>query len=134
MRKLVGFVAPIFLLATSASAEIFKCSGKGGLVVYQNFRCEFDSLGSAPSTVTTAKLSEPSKGKPTAPTAVAAVTQTVPTEPRVGMSEEQVRTVWGEPVEIIQDEPPSGRVEVWHYGDGRTVQFDHRRRVLSIAR
>lgn len=133
MAKLVGLVAPIFLLAAPASAEIFKCAGKAGLVVYQNFRCELDSLGSAPSTAPTPKMAD-AKSRAAAPTAVAAVTQSVPSEPRVGMTDEQVKTVWGDPVEIIQDEPPSGRVEVWHYGDGRTVQFDHKRRVLSIGR
>ena len=41
----IAWVVVFVALAPPASAEIFKCAGKDGDVVYQNFRCEIDSLG-----------------------------------------------------------------------------------------
>jgi hypothetical protein len=36
---------------------------------------------------------------------------------------------------MTEDEPASGgRVSIWHYADGRSVQFDHKHRVLSVQR
>ncbi len=53
---------------------------------------------------------------------------------RVGMTTEEVKAIWGEPLEMIQDEPASGRVEIWQYAEGRTVQFNHKQRVMSVQR
>jgi hypothetical protein len=49
MWKLVWVVAPLCFMAAPTSAEIFKCAGKDGVVVYQNFPCDVDSLGSLPT-------------------------------------------------------------------------------------
>ena len=49
------------------------------------------------------------------------------------MTGDEVRAIWGEPTEIIQEEPGEGsRFEVWSYGDSRSVRFDRKRRVSSI--
>ena len=58
----------------------------------------------------------------------------VAAEPRRGMTQEQVRAIWGEPQQVIQDEPPSGRVEIWEYAHGRSVRFNNKERVLSVLR
>ena len=49
------------------------------------------------------------------------------------MTSDEVRAIWGEPTEIIQEEPGEGsRFEVWSYGASRSVRFDRKRRVASI--
>src|SRR3982750_3643086 len=95
MRKLVWVFAPLLFAALPVSAEIFKCAGKTGLVVYQNFQCEVDSLGSVASTATKAAATVP-QTKPTG--SPAPVVERV-TEPRVGMRAEEVRAIWGDPTD-----------------------------------
>jgi hypothetical protein len=132
------------LAATASNAEIYSCAGPRSMTVYQNFPCEFTSRGSVPA-------SGSAQTKPSAPTtpgaatvarnATAGNTRTPPavqttvapnTGPRPGMSEDDVRKAWGEPEEIIQDEPPSGRVDIWRYKDGRSVQINRRHRVVAV--
>lgn len=132
MRKWVWVVASLLLAATTSSAEIFKCAGKDSLVVYQNFRCELDSLGSLPSTST--KATAPDQVKPTTLAGATGVAER-PKEPRVGMSVEEVRAIWGEPTDTFNDEPgEGGRTETWAYGADRTVRFDHRSRVIAVSK
>jgi hypothetical protein len=122
-------LVPALCMPSPAPAEIFKCAGKNGADRYQNFPCEIDTLGSLPSGPPTAKPTV----VPTAP--MAATTKVADAgEPRVGMTQSEVRTAWGEPVETFQDELISGRIEVWRYGDNRSVQFDRRHRVLAVQR
>ena len=113
----------VWMIGTPASGEIFRCLTKEGLDRYQNFPCVLDSLGL------------PSPSSP-APATVAAKTSIASSEaarePTVGMSEAQVREIWGEPDEIIQDEPPDGRIEIWRYGEHKSVQFSNKRRVLLV--
>ena len=124
-----------------AAADIFQCVGKNGTDLYQNFPCQFDSLGSLPSSPSSAKTTLPpgdatqAKPKP-APVDVASTGKStaLPTEPRVGMTTEEVKALWGEPEEVIQDEPIGGRIEIWRYGDVRSVQFDRKHRVLAVQR
>jgi hypothetical protein len=141
MAKSLWVLIPALCAAPLASAEIFKCVGKNGTDLYQNFPCQFDSLGSLPSSPPSAKTTSPpsdaSQAKPkAAPVDVASngKSPALPTEPRVGMTTEQVRALWGEPEEIIQDEPIDGRIEIWRYGDVRSVQFDRKQRVLAVQR
>ena len=132
MPRLVWIAASVLVVASQAQAEIFKCAGKDGLVVYQNFRCELDSLGSLPSAPTKA----PTELKP-APPAAAVLASNVdrPTEPRVGMSAEEVRAIWGEPTDTFNEEPgDGGRSETWAYGSNRSVRFDHKSRVIAVTR
>ena len=146
-RLLWLVIASLTLASPSSLAEIFKCKGKDGLTLYQNFSCDVDSLGSLPS-------NQPAAGKP-APAVKSIQADPVPAmsspsvetrrsaapagsppsgEPRVGMTAEDVRTLWGEPVEVLQDEPRSGRVAIWQYADGRVVQINNKQRVISIQR
>src|SRR5438874_12937619 len=134
MPSLVWIFAPLLLGALPASADIFKCAGKTGLVVYQNFQCEVDSLGSLPTTPTktTAAVTQ-AKPTPT-PVSPASVVDRV-TEPRAGMSAEEVRAIWGDPTDTFNEEPgDAGRSEVWAYGSDRSVRFDHKSRVIAVTK
>ena len=136
---LVGMTA--FLAASVVAAEIFKCVAKDRSPLYQNFACSIDSLGSLPSNPPVART--PSiPGTPalekakTGPVNVAsAVKSTYTSEPRIGMTADEVRTLLGEPEEMVDDEPADGgRVSNWRYADGRIVQFDHKHHVLGVQR
>jgi hypothetical protein len=50
------------------------------------------------------------------------------------MRADEVRTLLGEPDDVIEDEPPGGRVSTWRYADGRSVRFDHKHRVSAVTR
>ena len=118
MLKSVCVLFSVLFVASPAYAEVFKCVGKYGEALYQNFPCQFESMGSVP-------VDAPGSKKPPA----------LPAEPRVGMTNDEVRAIWGEPTEIIQEEPGEGsRFEVWSYGDSRSVRFDRKRRVSSVQK
>jgi Domain of unknown function (DUF4124) len=126
MLKSVCVLFFLLFVAPLTSAEVFKCVGKKGEDLYQNFPCQFESGGGMPTDVADTKKS---------PTDVAGPKKSpaAPAEPRVGMTSDEVRTIWGEPTEIIQEEPgDGGRFEVWSYGASRSVRFDRKRRVAAI--
>jgi hypothetical protein len=50
------------------------------------------------------------------------------------MSPDEVRAIWGEPVETIEDEQRQGRIEIWRYGESRSVEFNHKYRVIAVQR
>jgi hypothetical protein len=135
VAKSVGILSCLLLVAPLASAQIFKCVAKDGTDLYQNFPCGIDSIGSmstsAPGEKTGSAQSDPKHAKPDAslPASAAALT-----EPRVGMSREEVKAVWGDPEEIVQDEPANGGVDIWRYADSRSVRFSKRHRVLAVQR
>ena len=126
----------VFLVAPPASAEVFKCIGKKGEDLYQNFPCEFESMGGMPtdaagSKTSTADVRDPKKS----PTDVAGPKKSpaAPAEPRIGMTTEEVRAIWGEPTDTRWEEPGDGDLsEVWSYGASRSVRFDRKRRVAAI--
>ena len=134
------------LASAGAQAEIYACPGKGRITIYQNFPCPFDSLGSMPQATSNpvpssqAPKSAPATSAPAADAARVAVRRdtAVPAnvapagQLRIGSSEDDVRKAWGEPEEVVQDEPPKGRVEIWRYKDGRSVQIDRRHLVVAI--
>lgn len=134
------------LFASAANAEIYTCPGRGGAVTYQNFPCPYSSLGSMPSTATSndvavrspisVKAAESRTGdtaRPAPPRSTAPARNAIVREMRVGMSADDMRKTWGEPEEIVQDEPrKGGTVEIWRYKDGRTVEIDRRHRVIAV--
>ena len=137
-RAIFAVILPAFCAAApSASAEIFKCVAKDGTALYQNFPCEFDSIGWMPSNPqapkTTLMPSDARRAKPTAaPVNVASIAKSADaSEPRIGMTTDEVRAILGEPLEIVQDEPVDGRIEIWRYVD-RTIQFDRAHRVVTL--
>jgi hypothetical protein len=116
MLKSVCVLFSVLFVAPLASAEIFKCVGKIGEVLYQNFPCQFESMGGTPMDAQGPKKSP-----------------AVPAEPRLGMTTEEVRAIWGEPTDTVQEEPgKGGRFEVWSYGVSQSVRFDRRGRVSAI--
>jgi len=140
MSKSMWILVPALCAAPLASAEIFKCAGKNGTDLYQNFPCQFDSLGSLPSSPPSAKTISPpsdaSQAKPkVVPVDVASNARSAKaSEPRMGMSPDEVRAIWGEPVEAVQDELREGRIEIWRYSEARSVQFNHKQRVVAVQR
>jgi hypothetical protein len=132
MPRFIWVAAPFFLFVSQAQAEIFKCTARDGAVLYQNFKCEVDSLGSLPSTPTKAA---PTDSKPLKPASVSVASVDRPAEPRVGMSADEVRAIWGEPTDTFNEEPgDGGRTETWAYGSDRSVRFDHKSRVIAVTK
>lgn len=124
---LLLFVAPL------ASAEIFKCVAKDGLDLYQNFPCQFQSMGwvSMNTGVPTAKLARMPSKQPNANTPAyednaARRSAASQSRLRLGMTKEDVLARWGEPTDSHWEEPGEGeRSEVWSYGNDRSVRFIH---------
>jgi len=152
----------ILFFAPLASAQvIFKCVGKDGTELYQNSACPSGSesqlvlrtdkprTGSVPHRNSAAAEDEPRVETPPAPAATseAPATQLEPridtasppdplvtqSEPRLGMTETEVKAVWGRPAEITMEEAVQGRVDTWSYGDSRSLQFD-RGRLSAVQR
>jgi hypothetical protein len=136
----VAWSLVLTLWAAPTAAEIFKCVGKNGAALYQNFPCHIDSLGSLPANPPGSKTPLPpgdtSDAKPNPASVVVAATGTTARvgEPRIGMTIDEVRALWGEPVETFEEELKEGRTELWRYGDNRSVRFNHKRRVLAVER
>jgi hypothetical protein len=133
----------LLLVAPAANAEIFKCVAKNGTDLYQNFPCDVDSMGSVATTAPHGKPGIP-KGDAkhakedvhvAAGSGVVPAKSTVPpVEPRVGMTADEVRAVWGEATETLWEEPGVGpRSELWLYDHSRFVRFV-RNRVSAIQK
>lgn len=140
-------LVPAFCAVPPASAEIFKCVATDATALYQNFPCEFDSIGWMPSNPqaqkTTLLSPTASQAKPKAapvnvasPLNVASTVKSTDTgEPHNGMTADEVRALLGEPEDVVEDEPGNGgRVSIWRYADGMTIQFDHKHHVLGVQR
>lgn len=123
----IAALAACVALPASAS-QIVKCVGKDGVTTYQNFPCD-QNAGWLPSSVPAGKAPAPpsATAHPDKPSAAASVK---PTTLRPGMTADEVRALLGEPKEMVEDEPRSGRVFIWRYADGRIVQFDVKHRLL----
>jgi len=136
MLKSVCVLFAVLLVAPLASAEVFKCVGKYGEALYQNFPCQFVSMGGTAMDAPGPKeLPADVPGPKKSPTDVSGAKKSpaASAEPRAGMTGDEVKAIWGEPTEIIQEEPGDGsRFEVWSYGASRSVRFDRKRRVSSI--
>jgi hypothetical protein len=139
MLVLLAFV-PMFCVAPPVAAEIFKCVAKNGGLLYQNFPCEFDSIGWVPPTPRGLNVPTPATDRTQAtakamPVSIASAAKwSNATEARVGMTPEEVRAIWGEPMEIVHEETAGSRVEIWRYDDNSSVHFDHRNRVVAVER
>ena len=108
MLKSVCVLFSVLLVAPLASAEVFQCVGKYGEALYQNFPCQFVSMGGMPMDAPGPKESPADvPGAKKLPTDVpgAKKSPAASAAPRAGMTGDEVRAVWGEPTEIIQEEP-----------------------------
>ena len=130
----------VALCATPAAGEIYKCATKKSMPTYQNFPCEFDSLGDLPNASTAAATSSLPRAEGAAgATQVPAVRQgnrthqaPVVSAPRVGMTVDEVRAIWGKPLDTRREELRKGTIETWTYADSRSVAFDRKGRVTGI--
>ena len=127
MARSAAILWLLLLVAPLASAEIFKCVAKGGLDLYQNFPCQFQSMGWVPmnARVPTARSAAM---QPNANTRAHADTgdrsDSSQSRIRLGMTKEDVRARWGEPTDSHWEDPGEGeRSEIWSYGSARSVRF-----------
>ena len=97
--------------------------------IYQNFPCEFDSLGAASLP---ADAAVPLTAPVSTDTGRHASQAAVATAPRVGMTSKEVRAIWGEPLETTREEFVKGDIETWKYADSRSIRFDPKGRVQHI--
>ena len=141
MWKSIWILVLSSFVASLASAEtIFKCAGKDGTDMYQNFPCppELESRVSArtsghpsapsPSGNPLTAQQTPSAPSPMGNSSTAPQISTAPIATGYllpGMTTREVRAVLGEPIEVTQEEVVEGRVETWSYG-ASSVQFDPR--------
>lgn len=141
MRLLTSVCVSLLAVpAVAAHAEIYACTGKTGMTVYQNFTCDTDSIGTTATGTPNNAVPAPSPAnavravlKPVSRQgAVRATTRDGSAEPRIGMSNDEVKALWGEPASSYQDELVDGRVEIWSYGGSRAVRFDPRGRVVLV--
>ena len=136
MLKSVCVLFSVLFVAPLASAEIFKCVGKKGEALYQNFPCQFESMGGMPMDAADPKKSSADVvGAKKSPVEAPGPKKSpaAPAEPRVGMTTEEVRAIWGEPTDTHWEEPGDGDLsELWSYGASRSVRFDRKRRVAAI--
>jgi hypothetical protein len=136
MLKSVCALFSLLFGASLAYAEVFKCVGKNGEALYQNFPCQFESMGGMPTDVADAKKSPTdvaSSKKSTIDVPGPKKSPAAPAEPRIGMTTEEVRAIWGEPTDTRWEEPGDGDLsEIWSYGASRSVRFDRKRRVAAI--
>jgi Domain of unknown function (DUF4124) len=132
MARSVGIFWLLLFVAPLASAEIFKCVGKDGLDLYQNFPCQFESMDQVPLNLQAQKAPSPPTNssqpntKPLAHEATLVGRSGSPKqrEPQLGMTTAEVRAMWGEPTDTRWDEPGEGDLsELWSYGDSRSVRF-----------
>jgi hypothetical protein len=136
MLKSVCALFSLLFGASLASAEVFKCVGRNGEALYQNFPCQFESMGGMPTDVPDPKKSPTDVASPKKSTIDVPgpkKSPAAPAEPRIGMTTEEVRAIWGEPTDTHWEEPGDGDLsEVWSYGASRSVRFDRKRRVAAI--
>jgi hypothetical protein len=129
------------VVSFSLHAEIFKCRKANGTVVYQNFSCELDSIGSsatAPPIAPRAPAVAAPAGAPAAGSDVDDGWNSKPrvtaarSPPTVGMTPRQVRRIsWGEPDKVNYIHTADGRLMTWTYADNHMIHFDARGRVAS---
>jgi hypothetical protein len=132
MLKPVCVLFSVLFVAPLATAEIFKCVGKKGEHLYQNFPCQFESGGGMPMDAPSQK-DAPGPTKSPADVLGSKKSPAAPAEPRIGMTTEEVRAIWGEPTDTHWEEPGDGDLsELWSYGDSRSVRFGPRGRVAAI--
>jgi hypothetical protein len=137
MWKALWIALAASLLAAQASAEIFKCAGKNGTVLLQNFPCQLDSVGWKPDVQNAQASSGTGNTSTVRPNAASleissAGKSSASSGPQIGMTAEEVKALWGEPGNEYYDELVDGRVEIWSYGDSRSVTFDVKRRVSAF--
>jgi hypothetical protein len=130
IARIVIALLSVLSVAAPSSADIFKCTAKGAMPTYQNFPCEFDSLGAVPTAGSSGTASPAAHAGPAGAKSIPATSATIP---RVGMTANEVRKIWGEPLETTREEFVKGQIQTWKYADSRSILFDARGRVKEIS-
>src|SRR4051812_2194569 len=97
-------ILAIALASSSVNAEIFKCPREEGNIIYQNFPCSIDSIGSTataapPKEEPAAQVQRPANKPPEQ------VASGPMVEPRIGMTVKQMKnSTWGQPLDIVKEE------------------------------
>ena len=139
----LGMVVLSVFAAPVQADTIYQCTGKDGAPVLQNLPCESGSevwvQKEAPGALPAAKAmandgaitqrqdsenADASSTPAEAATAEAAPPVNLPSEPALGMSQQQVKAILGEPTSVTREEVVQGRQETWTYGDSHVLQFD----------
>jgi len=142
MLKTFCTLVTLLILSPLATAEIFKCQGENGKTVYQNFRCDIDSIGSqATAAPPPEQKFDPASDFPSRkPAANRAATPEkagpsgVP--PRIGMTKKEVKaSTWGDPIDIVKEEVVEGWTQAWYYdlNKKRSVMFNERGIVTEVT-
>ena len=105
---IASILAPALCATTPASAEIFKCFAKDKTPIYQNFPCQFNSNPEVTKLAFVPPAATPAKPKAPPVNVAVPVKQPDPAEPSIGMAQDEIRALLGEPLEIVQDEPSVG--------------------------
>jgi len=121
-------------VAPPLAAEIFKCTGKDAMPRYQNFPCELDSISWTPTPRAVANAPLPPATKNPPGSVASATMWTNATKPQAGMTPDELRAIWGDPMETVHEETSAGRVEIWRYDDNSTVRFDAGNRIIAVER
>ena len=64
MLKSVCVLFSVLFVTPLAFAEIFKCVGKNGEALYQNFPCQFESISGTPTDAPPAQRNHPRMSRP----------------------------------------------------------------------
>lgn len=141
LRSLPLVLSLALAFTPRAYAEIFKCAGHRNVPTYQNFPCEFDSLDAAeiaPAAPSSAPVRVAAPQAATGKLLGADVKQPAsavpaqPSIPAIGMTSDDVRRIWGEPHFMTTEEHAKADIEIWSYGDSRSIEFDRQERVTAI--
>lgn len=148
----VGLVVACLCAAPATADTIYQCTGNDGKQVLQNMPCESGTEVRLPDTVDAKGASpapdsaQPATGAMPAPDATSSASAAqvrnasggaaatgdlaasddsanLPSDPELGMTQQQVRAILGPPTAVTQEEVVQGRETVWSYGD-RVLQFD----------
>lgn len=120
VKRLV-VVALLFGAGTSRADAVFDCAAPDGQQVLQNAPCPKGTLLwlKVGKSLTGAAATSSSTAPSPSPALTAARS-----EPRLGMTSQQVRALLGPPAEISQEEVVDGRTDVWTYPDAHVYEFD----------
>jgi len=127
---LAAFVVVFVLVPVASAEQIFKCAGKYGSDLYQNFPCESRSPSS--TTVGAQRADASPAGDFTPPATQPSSKARSKTGPAVGMTREDVKALWGPAPNAYYSELVDGRAEIWSYGPSRSVTFDAAGRVSDV--
>ena len=129
MLKSLSLAVSLLLASPLCNAEVFKCVKDGGRIVYQNFPCPIDSIGSEAIQRPSVPAVAPTPRLPIDADKTAAVDREV----SFLMGPDEVLAIWGKPLAVISTGQDRGLVQIWQYEGDRTVGFNSKGLVANMA-